>query len=125
MRFARNQGSESPVGWLAWPFSTTLQVLYVSQGTLDNTYNTALGGTLANYGAGVVSGGGNVVPAYWKFDLGMTYDVTPHLQLFAFVNNLTNVWPARSPYNVLNTYTSGAYYDKIGRALSLGFDFKY
>ena len=91
------------------------QVLFVSQSTLDNTYNTAVTNTITS----------NTVPAYWKFDLGGSYQVTQHLQAFFFVNNLMNVWPARSPYSVLNTYASGAYYDKIGRALSLGFDYKY
>ncbi len=97
--------------------SVSLQALFVSHGVLDNTYNNPKlsSTTISN----------NQVQAYWKLDLSASYMLTPHLQIFGVVNNLLDAWPAQSPYAVLSNYTSGAYYDKTGRAFTIGFDYKY
>ena len=81
--------------------------------------------TRAEVMPGVTSISNNQVEAYWKFDLSASYMITPHLQLFGVINNVADAWPSRSPYAVLANYASGAYYDKIGRAYTIGFDFKY
>jgi outer membrane receptor protein involved in Fe transport len=97
-------------------FSGTLQFLYVSKGRLDNTYNIGNPATQIN---------NNDVKPYLNTNLFASYQLTPKLQLFGAVQNLFDMEPANSPYNVLNTSVSGAYYDKIGRAFQIGFDYKF
>ena len=97
-------------------FSGTLQFLYVSKGRLDNTQNIGVPATQIN---------NNDVKPYLNTNLFASYQLTPKLQFFGAVQNLFDMEPANSPYSVLNTSVSGAYYDKIGRAFQLGFDYKF
>jgi outer membrane receptor protein involved in Fe transport len=96
--------------------SITLGFLYVSKGRLDNTYNIGNASTQIN---------NNDVKPYLNTNLFASYQLTPKLQLFGAVQNLFDTDPANSPYAVLNTSVSGAYYDKIGRQFQLGFDYKF
>ena len=107
------------------PASISLQALFVSRGVLDNTYLQYTGTTGPSTVKGVTSIDNNQVAPYWKLDLSASYMIGTHLQLFGVINNLLDAWPARSPYAVLANYTSGAYYDKTGRAFTIGFDYKY
>jgi outer membrane receptor protein involved in Fe transport len=104
------------VNYANGPLSLTTTLLYVSKGRLDNTYNT---GNPAN------TIDNNVVKEYWNTGLFGSYNITRQLQIFGGVQNLFNVEPSNSPYSVLNTAVSGAYYDKIGRTFQLGLDFKF
>ena len=97
-------------------FSGTIQFLYVSKGRLDNTQNIGNPATQIN---------NNVVKPYLNTNLFASYQLTPKLQFFGAVQNVFDMEPANSPYAVLNTAVSGAYYDKIGRAFQLGFDYKF
>jgi outer membrane receptor protein involved in Fe transport len=98
------------------PLSLTTTFLYVSKGRLDNTYNTGNPSNTIN---------SNDVKPYLNTSLFGSYNITPKLQIFGGVQNLFNVEPSNSPYSVLNTAVSGAYYDKIGRAFQLGLDYKF
>src|SRR6201999_2682464 len=65
-------------------FSIYTQVLFVSTSNLDNLNNNY------TYSATPPLISNNTVPAYLKFDLGGSYQVTQHLQAFFFINNLMN-----------------------------------
>jgi outer membrane receptor protein involved in Fe transport len=104
------------VNYANGPLSLTTTLLYVSKGRLDNTYNTGNpSNTIDN----------NVVKEYWNTGLFGSYNITRQLQIFGGVQNLFNVEPSNSPYSVLNTSVSGAYYDKVGRTFQLGLDYKF
>lgn len=99
------------------PASVTAQVLYVSRGTIDNTYNTQPGNTIND----------NYVPAIAYLNLYGTYSLTQdgRLQLNAAINNLFDKAPPVVPSTTLFTPTNGAYYDTVGRAFQVGATYRF
>ena len=103
--------------YLIGPASVTSQVIFVSKGTIDNTFNTTAATTINT----------NDVPAAAYVNLLGSVDLTRdrRLQLFASINNLFDKDPPPVPSTTLFTPTNGSYYDTVGRAFQLGFTFKY
>jgi iron complex outermembrane receptor protein len=97
-------------GW-----SLTAQMLYVSKGKIDNTYNTRPNLTIND----------NTIPAVAYVNLYTTVTVNDRANLFLTVNNLLDRDPPPSPYPILNTPVNGQYYDKIGRAFQVGVNVKF
>ena len=96
-------------------FSGTAQVVFVSSGTLDNTFNTSAA-TSSNL---------NHVPAYTYLNLFSSYEISDHLQFFASLRNALDKEPPPVPSVSLNVATNGQYYDPIGRTYQVGFRLKY
>jgi outer membrane receptor protein involved in Fe transport len=96
-------------------FSVTGQVVFVSAGTIDNSYNTAPALTIND----------NDVPAIAYVNLYSTLNITPDAQLTFTVNNLFDTDPPVVPYPVFITPTNGVYYDKIGRAFQVGVNLRF
>ncbi|WP_162806683.1 TonB-dependent receptor domain-containing protein [Sphingosinicella terrae] len=96
-------------------FSLTGQVVFVSSGTIDNSYNTAPALTITD----------NDVPAIAYVNLYSTINITPDAELSFTVNNLFDTDPPVVPYPVFITPTNGVYYDKIGRAFQVGVNLRF
>ena len=96
-------------------FSITAQGIFISRGTIDNSYNTAPALTIND----------NNVPAIGYMNLYSTINITERLHLTFSINNVFNQNPPVVPNVVFSTPTNGAYYDKIGRAFQAGFDVKF
>jgi outer membrane receptor protein involved in Fe transport len=96
-------------------FSVTAQLIYISRGHLDNTYNTAPNLTINQ----------NTIKAMTYVNLYGSVNVTKTVELFATVNNVFNTDPPPSPYPILNTGVNGTYYDKIGRAFQIGANLRF
>jgi len=93
----------------AWEL--TLQTIFISKGTLDNTYNTPTGSTIND----------NNVPAVAYLNLfGKVFVEDEGAELFWAINNLLDKDPPPTPYAILNTPTNGQYYDKVGRNFVVG-----
>ncbi|WP_173655795.1 TonB-dependent receptor plug domain-containing protein [Sphingomonas turrisvirgatae] len=90
----------------------TLQTIFISKGTQDNTYNTLPTNTIND----------NTVPAVAYFNLfGKLFaGGNKKFELFWAVNNLFDKDPPPTPYAILNGPVNGQYYDKVGRNFTLG-----
>lgn len=98
------------IGNNAWEL--TLQTIFISKGTQDNTYNTLPTNTIND----------NHVPAVVYFNLFGKVFVgdNKRFELFWAVNNLLDKDPPATPYIILNGPVNGQYYDKVGRNFTLG-----
>jgi outer membrane receptor protein involved in Fe transport len=96
-------------------FSGTAQVLYISGGKLDVTYNTSQT-TMVN---------DNSIPPIAYLNLFGSFDVTKKARVFAAVNNVLDRDPPTSPFITLTAPNNAILYDKIGRAYQLGVDLKF
>jgi iron complex outermembrane receptor protein len=90
----------------------TLQMVYVSKGVQDVTYNTLPTNTIND----------NTIPAAAYLNLfGKIFaGESKRFELFWAVNNLLDKDPPPVPYAILNFPTNGQYYDKVGRSFTLG-----
>lgn len=96
--------------------SLTLQQIYVSEGKIDNTFNTLPTNTIND----------NEVEAVTYLNVYGTWDLSDHLQLFGAVDNALDRDPAIVPYpNLPVPATNGMYYNKVGRAFRVGLTYKF
>jgi len=107
-------------GNLSQTFSTdtlslTAQLIYISKGKQDVTYNTSPATTIND----------NHVPAVAYLNAYGSYKVGPHYEMFFAIDNLLDRDPPVAPYSVLSQQTNGIYYDKIGRAFRVGVTVRY
>jgi iron complex outermembrane receptor protein len=87
--------------------SVTAQGLYVSSGTIDNTYNTIPSLTIND----------NRIASVVLLNLYGSYDVNDHLQISASIRNALDRAPPVSPYpNLPQPQFNGQYYDVVGRS---------
>ena len=87
--------------------SLTAQGLYVSDGTIDNTYNTIPTLTIND----------NDIASVVLLNLYGSYDVNDHLTLSASIRNALDRAPPVSPYpNLPQPQFNGQYYDVNGRS---------
>lgn len=93
-------------------WSATVQAVYVSDGKLDNLYNTPGNPTIDR----------NDIPSYVLFNVYGSYTLSERIRVFGSIRNALNRDPVMTPYTVLNAPVYGAYYDKVGRQYSLGLD---
>jgi outer membrane receptor protein involved in Fe transport len=102
-------------GYRTQTWSSTLQAVYVSKGSLDNLYNTPGNPTISK----------NDIPSYVLFNLYGSYQLTDRVRLFGSIRNALDRDPVMTPYTVLNAPVYGAYYDKVGRQYSIGMDVQF
>ncbi|ODP36285.1 TonB-dependent receptor domain-containing protein [Sphingomonas turrisvirgatae] len=68
----------------------------------------------------------NSVPARTYLDLNASYRVTPNVQFFASIDNVLNTAPPLTPNAITApSYASSAFYDRIGRFMTIGARFKF
>ena len=91
-------------------FSLTAQLLYISKGTNDNSYNTTPALRIND----------NRIEAVAYVNLYSTIKVTEDFELTASIDNLLDRDPPVSPYATQGQPINGQYYDKIGRAFEVG-----
>jgi outer membrane receptor protein involved in Fe transport len=91
-------------------FSLTNQLLYISEGKNDVTYDTAPSLTIND----------NSIPAVVYWNIYATAKVSENFELFGRIDNALNRDPPVSPYAVINSPVNGQYYDKVGRAFTIG-----
>jgi len=96
--------------------SLSAQGMYISRGTIDNTYNTSPALTINN----------NIIGSVVYLNLYGTYDWSDHLQFSASIRNALDHAPALSPYpNLPEPQFNGQYYDVIGRAFRVGVMYRH
>lgn len=96
------------------PFSLSAQLLYISKGKFDNTWNTSPT-TTANI---------NHVPAAAYVNLFTSYRVGK-LELKGAIFNLFDKDPPYVPQASSRSATNGALYDKFGRTFRIGLTYRY
>ena len=92
------------------PLSLTAQLLYISKGNNDNTFNTIPALTINK----------NEIPAMAYVNLFSTLRIDERMELTASIDNLLNTDPPVSPYATQGQAVNGQYYDKVGRAFEIG-----
>jgi len=92
------------------PLSLTAQLLYISKGNNDNTFNTIPALTINK----------NEIPAMAYVTLFSTLRIDERMELTASIDNLLNTDPPVSPYATQGQAVNGQYYDKVGRAFEIG-----
>jgi iron complex outermembrane receptor protein len=96
--------------------SLSAQGLFVSRGTIDNTYNSTPALSINN----------NSIGSVVYLNLYGSYDVNEHLQFSASIRNALDHAPALSPYpNLPEPQFNGQYYDVIGRAFRIGVMYRH
>ena len=96
--------------------SVSAQGLYVSRGTIDNTYNSTAALSINN----------NTIGSVVYLNLYGTYDLNDHVQFSASIRNALDHSPALSPYpNLPEPQFNGQYYDVIGRAFRIGVMYRH
>jgi iron complex outermembrane recepter protein len=110
------------------PLSTTLQVRYIGHGTFEGI--TAFGGTPVAPGEPGYSTtnpnsiNNNSVASATYLNLSGSYELTPHVQVFAAINNLLNKSPPVAPGG--NGYpTNPVYFDTYGLFWKVGVRAKF
>ncbi|MGD9812324.1 MAG: TonB-dependent receptor, partial [Sphingobium sp.] len=98
------------------PFTLSAQVLFISAGKNDNLYTTQRD---ANGLWGPLSITDNSVPAAAYINLFSSVKVTDRFEFGLNIDNLLDKDPPFVPYQTQGQYTSGAYYDKIGRTFEV------
>lgn len=96
-------------------FSLTVQGLFISSGTLDNSNNTTPALTIND----------NDVPAVAYLNLYSTIHMSEKVDFTFSVSNLFNQDPPPVPSLIFSTPTNGVYYDKVGRAFQAGVNWKF
>jgi iron complex outermembrane recepter protein len=105
----------SQITYSARPFSLTAQIIHVSKGKIDKTFNTSPSNTINN----------NTVPAVTYLNLFGRVDATDKFEFFGGIKNVFNKAPPPVPNQSLNSATDGSYYDVIGRYFQIGVDIKF
>jgi outer membrane receptor protein involved in Fe transport len=96
--------------------SFSAQGLYVSRGTIDNTYNTAPTLTINDNSIGSVT----------LLNLYGSYDLNEHLQFSASIRNALDRAPPVSPYpNLPQPQFNGQYYDVNGRTFRIAAMYRF
>jgi len=95
-------------------FSLTAQLLYISKGKNDKTFNTAPALTIND----------NNVEAVAYVDLYGSIKITDRMEFTATVDNLFNRAPPVVGYATQGQATNGQLYDKIGRSFMFGVNLK-
>jgi outer membrane receptor protein involved in Fe transport len=97
------------------PLSLTAQLIYISAGNNDNTFNTIP----------ALSINQNRIPAIAYVNIFSTLKITDRMELTASIDNLLNRDPPVSPYATQGQAVNGQYYDKVGRAFEIGVRIKF
>jgi iron complex outermembrane recepter protein len=105
----------SQVTYSVGKVSLTAQVIHISKGVIDKTFNTAPSNTINN----------NVVPAVTYLNLFGRFNVSDKFEFFGGIKNVFSKAPPAVPNQSLNSATEGAYYDTMGRYFQMGVDFKF
>ncbi|HVY80379.1 MAG TPA: TonB-dependent receptor [Steroidobacteraceae bacterium] len=96
--------------------SFSAQALYVSRGTIDNTYNTIPTLTIND----------NSIGSVVLLHLYGSYDVNEHLQFSAAIRNALDRAPPVSPYpNLPQPQFNGQYYDVNGRTFRVAVMYRF
>jgi outer membrane receptor protein involved in Fe transport len=96
--------------------SFSAQGLYVSRGTVDNTYNTIPTLTIND----------NSIGSVVLLNLYGSYDFTDHLQFAASIRNALDRAPPVSPYpNLPQPQFNGQYYDVNGRTFRVAATYRF
>jgi len=95
--------------------SLTLQGIFISKGTLDNSNNTTAALSINN----------NNVPAIAYLNSYGTVHVAPQIDLTFAINNLFDQDPPPVPSLIFSTPTNGIYYDKVGRSFQVGANLRF
>ncbi|MEP7245591.1 MAG: TonB-dependent receptor [Gammaproteobacteria bacterium] len=97
-------------------FSLTAQGLFVSRGTIDNTFNTTSRLTIND----------NVIGSVTYLNLYGSYDVNDNLQFSASIRNALDRAPPLSPYpNLPVPQFNGQYYDVVGRSFRVAAMYRF
>ncbi|MBT2186230.1 TonB-dependent receptor [Sphingobium nicotianae] len=97
------------------PLSLTAQLLYISKGNNDNTFNTIPALTINQ----------NEIAAAAYVNLFSTIKIDERMEITASIDNLLNRDPPVSPYATQGQAVNGQYYDKVGRAFEVGVRIKF
>lgn len=96
-------------------FSLTAQLLYISEGTNDNQFNTIP----------ALSINDNTISAAAYVNLYSSLKVSDRMELSFNVDNLFDKDPPVSPYATQGQPVNGQLYDKIGRTFEIGAKLKF
>jgi outer membrane receptor protein involved in Fe transport len=96
--------------------SVSAQGLFVSRGTIDNTFNSTPALSINN----------NSIGSVLYLNLYGSYEVNDHLQFSASIRNALDHAPPVSPYpNLPEPQFNGQYYDVIGRSFRIGVTYRH
>jgi iron complex outermembrane recepter protein len=96
--------------------SLSAQGLFVSRGTIDNTFNSTP----------ALSINSNSIGSVVYLNLYGSYDLNDHVQFSASIRNALDHAPPLSPYpNLPEPQFNGQYYDVIGRAFRIGVMYRH
>jgi outer membrane receptor protein involved in Fe transport len=95
--------------------SLSAQVVYISKGNNDNTFNTIPALTINK----------NRIGPQAYLNLFGTYQLSKTVEISASVDNVLDTDPPPSPYAAQGQAVSGILYDKVGRTFEVGARFKF